>query len=400
MKKTAALLLCLSLLLSLAACSLRSEQETPSETVTTPATAAPKRSESRASVTLRLAVSPDGETAGLDRALAQLKKELPDIAVTTEELTDEALAGELPDLLLLSEAEGRALAAEGRLVELTELAEAAGALASLPAAERALLQTEEGELFLLPAVPAETWCLFANEALFAAHGLALPQSTAELLDCARVFGAAGETLLAVDAEEESVLALLELYLRGEGCSLAALFGGEESPYDEAVLAAAQAICRLQRTNAVVCLEREECETRFHTGEAAAIFAPEREATAARDTLGESAVLLPLPLTGSGEAALSAQPEGWALAVSASSGHQTLAVTAACRLCELLREEPGSDPLSASLAARRAALREIFPIAHASGAGVETAFASGARELLLGTMTPDEFVECAELAFER
>ncbi len=395
MKKTAALLLCLSLLLSLSACSLPfGQRESGGE--------APRASEAparRGSVTLQLAADESG-TAGLDRALAQLKKELPGIGVSRAELTGDTLSGQLPDLLLLSRVEAQRLADEGKLLALTGQPEAADTLSALPAAELAFWQAGEGRLFLLPTAPVETWCLFANEARFAAHGLALPQSAEELLDCARVFGDAGETLLAVDAEEESLLALLELCLRGAGSSLPAIFSGEESPYDEAVLAAAQELYRLQRTNAVVCLTREECETRFHTGEAAVYFAPEHEAAAARDTLGEAAVLLPLPLFGSGETALGAEPGAPVLAVSASSEHPAEAVTAACRLCELLREEPGSDPLSASLSARRAALRELLPAAHAPEASIDAAFASGVKELLLGTMTPDEFVECAELAFER
>ena len=391
MKKITALLLAGLLLSLLAACGLPfAPRSTPEPTPSAPEESAPEP-EPTPSVTLRLAAAVGGEEeARWAYALERLETALPDVAVTF------AAPGEAAELLLLGESEMDARAAAGDLADLAAEPSALALLEALPPALREGAVTPEGELFALPARAAETWCLFFRASRFAAA----PDTPTALFE-----GLAGQdapALLCPD-EDEALLAFFEgVYRSYDERGLNGLFRGETSPYDEAVRQSAYALYRLGRAGAVSLTGADEALAQWETG-AAALFAREGAAGA----LGEEARLLPWGAVRAGEGAF--------LAVAADAAHPSLAAAAACELCRGLaaydlRENAGAcvtlpdeaaagTPLAQELSAYRRALTACVRLEPETAPALAEALSTGVRELLLGTMTPDEFAEIAALALD-
>lgn len=398
MKRVFALLLAGLLTLSLAACglpALRPREAAPNESADPAAEEAPAGG-------LTLTVGTKGETDPdrLDYALKRLRETLPDIAVERAAAEDEA---RLPDLLLLDEDSAAALAASGLLVPLAGERKAEALLARLTETERARALAQGEELYLLPAHGAESWCLFVSDAVFAACGVEAPRGMDELT--AALERARGGAALALCSEDdEALLAFFEGFLSAEdGRGLNALFAGETSPYDESFRRAAEKLYRLGRAGAVTLTDDESRKALWESGALAALFAPEGEAAA----LGKGAHLLPWSpvLAVSGE---------W-LAVSAGCEHREPAVETACLLCEYmaeydaqtgcgagltLKDAPGGDgPLAQELAAYRAGLTELPRLRQETAPALAAGAADGVRELLRGSMTPEEFQEIAAMTLD-
>lgn len=402
MKKILALLLAGLLLASLAACGL---PLAPAATEA-PAEAPEENSQEAASenacagpaVTLRLGAPEDAALcARLDEALEQLRQELPDIAVERVPLAEE----ETCDLLVLSASESAARCAGGSVAELTKEPEAAALFEKLLPAERARLGAK---LTGLPLDAAEFYCFFANKAVFEELGLALPEDIEGLIACARTLAPAGRGLFTADAETGELLFALLLRAH-DGRGAEAVCSGEASPYDQTWWLAADELYRLQRAGAFLAESEEE---------AALLLVPSGEAPRVSELWGEDAALLRFPWAGIGEKALGPAGEPRVLAVSTASEHPTLAVTAACRLCELVSRYDGlygcggvlSEDASGACAPAeeaavcRAGLSAVAEYTLPSEAALAAALEEGVRELCAGRMTPDEFVEFAALSLDR
>ena len=354
MKKLAALLLAGLMTISLAACSLPGLRPAEQEPEPTPAEAP---GESAAPEPLRLRLAIGEEVEGLDDALERLRAARPDLAV--ERVTEEAGA----DLLLLGAEEIAAAAAAGRLAELPELPDGG-----------------------LCARPAQTLCLLINDAAFTAAGIEPPQTAAELPDAAAALSArGGEGLLLCQDDDTTALAFLEGALEACGADgVNALLDGTAAPHDEAVLRAAELLCRLGRGGAVRLLPRGEAEERWRSGGAGAFFAPD-------GTAGPDGALRRLPW---GSVCVDA---GAFLAVSAASGHRTEAADAARFLSEYLsayERRAGGAPEE-----YRETLTELTTLAPEDSPALASALADGVRELLRGAMIPDEFAESAALTLD-
>ena len=400
MKRIAALLLAGLLLLILTACGLPAprqdepaaeETAAPEEIEETPAPAPTP------SVTLRLGTE---KSERLDYALERLQTALPDIAV---ELTAPPAEGEaLPDLLLCAAEDCAAYAADGRLAELTEDAAALALLEKLAPAERALALSDEGALFALPAGGADVWRLCLNGAFFPDG---LPQTVSELLTAA---GTPGTPIALCLDSDEAALAFLEgILTRHDERGINALLRGETSPYDETVRRAADELYRLHRAGGVRLLDAESCEALWLGGEAAATFVRESAAARAAAALGDGLHLLRWSPVLAGE--------GAKLAVSADAAHRSLAVDAACLLCEYLAAydlQRGSGVCTAfpdaaeaqgataqELSALRRETAALTRLAPETNPRLAAALAEGVRELLSGSMTPDEFVEVAAMTLD-
>lgn len=400
MKRVFALLLAGLLMPGLAACGLPALR--PEETTAPPTVSAAPAPENEPGAALTLTVGAEGESdpARLDYALARLGETLPDITVERAASISEAA---LPDLLLLSDEAAPGYAAAGLLAPLAGEPKAEALLARMTETERSRAFTPEGELFLLPAHGAESWCLFVSDAAFAACGVEAPRSMGELTAALeRAHG--GAALALCPDEDEAALAFFEGFLSAEdGRGLNALFAGETSPYDESFRLAADKLYRLARAGAVTLTDDENKNALWSSGEAAALFAPEGEAAA----LGEGAHLLPW------RTVFAAAGEG--LAVSGACEHRELAVETACLLCEYMAEYdaqtgcgagltlpdvPGGDTaLSEELAAYRAGLTELPRLRQETAPALAGAVAEGVRELLRGTVTPEEFQEIAAMALD-
>ena len=398
MKKITALLLAGLLLLSLSACGLpllpgRAPAAEPSAA---PESADPEPEEAAPAVTLYLGAAPadEAESERLDAALTRLREALPDIAV--ERVPLPGAGGALPDLLMPASGERlEELAAAGLLADLAEEPAAAALLKKLIPAERERLPAE-GPVYALPQRGAEFYGLFADGAVFEANGIAAPRTLDELGPAAAALADRGVTALPLCLEDDAAaLAFFEIFLSGfDERGLNALFRGELSPYDRAVWQAADAICRLRRADAATLLSREAAEALRDEGGAALRFAAEREA----------AGLSPLPCR-----AVLAGGEGW-LAVSAASEHRDLAVDAACLLCGFLAEYDlnrggaclalsgeGAEP--GTLGAYRQTLESFTVLEPGISPELAAAAAEGVRELLRGTMTPDEFAEYTAMTLD-
>lgn len=402
MKKILALLLAGLLLASLAACGAPLAPAATGAPAGEPAEAPEESAQESVfegpAVTLRLGAPEDAALcARLDHALEQLRQELPDVAVERVPLAE----GEAYDLLVLSEGESEARCAGGSVAELTKEPEAAALLEKLLPVERARLGAK---LTGLPLDAAEFYVVFANKAVFEERGLALPEDAEGLIACARALAQAGRGLFTSDAETQELLFALLLRAH-DGRGPEAVCGGEASPYDEAWRLAADELYRLQRAGAFIA----ESEA-----EAALLLAPSGEAPRASELWGEDAALLRLPWAGRGENALGPAAEPRVLAVSAASEHPTLAVTAACRLCELVsrydglhgcggvlgEDASGADGAAGEVAACRAELSAVAVYETPGDAAFAAALEEGVRELCAGRMTADEFVEFAALSLDR
>ena len=335
--------------------------------------------------------------ARLDEALEQLRQELPDIAVERVPLAEE----ETCDLLVLSASESAARCAGGSVAELTKEPEAAALFEKLLPAERARLGAKHTGL---PLDAAEFYCFFANKAVFEELGLALPEDIEGLIACARTLAPAGRGLFTADAETGELLFALLLRAH-DGRGAEAVCSGEASPYDQTWWLAADELYRLQRAGAFLAESEEE---------AALLLVPSGEAPRVSELWGEDAALLRFPWAGIGEKALGPAGEPRVLAVSTASEHPTLAVTAACRLCELVSRYDGlygcggvlSEDASGACAPAeeaavcRAGLSAVAEYTLPSEAALAAALEEGVRELCAGRMTPDEFVEFAALSLDR
>lgn len=403
MKRTIALLLAGLLLLGLASCGLPIAQgeEKAAETD------APEESAAQGpAITITLGIeAKETDEARLEAALEKLRRTLPDIAV---ERVQPSPGAALPDLLLLDDESAAAYAASGLLADLSEEPLAAALLEQMTPADRTRAVDAGGACYALPARGAETWCLFIDDGAFRAAGTEPPRSREELTAALAAAARTGRTLVLCPEEDEAALAFFEGFLtvRDER-GLNALFRGESGPYDESLRLAADELYRLSRAGAVSLMTAEEAAACWQAGEAAAIFVRERQASAAVAALGEDAHLLPLPGV--------VLREGESLAVSAASEHRALAVETGCLLCKCLAEfdrqtgcgacltlpgeTAGSAPLTRELTAYRSETEAFTRLEPERAPALAEALAEGVRELLRGTMTPDEFAEAAGLALD-
>ncbi len=402
MKKYTALLLA-GLLLILTACGLPlpSREEPAAGETAAPEELEPEPTPTPVptpSVTLRLGADDGG--ARLAYAVDRLRTALPDIAVELTALPAEGEA--LPDLLLCGADRCAAWAGQGLLAELTEEPAALALLDRLAPAERPAARSDEDALFALPARGADVWRLYLNGAFFPDG---LPQTVSELTAAAGKLAA--PIALCLDGDGAALAFFEGVLTRHDERGINALLRGETSPYDETVHRAADELYRLGRAGAAALLDAEACEALWLGGGAAAIFAPESDAARFAEALGGELHLLRWSPVLAGE--------GEKLAVSADTAHRALAVDTACLLCEYLAAYDLQQGCGACAAipdaaeTEGAAAQELTALRRETAAltrlepdrqpRLAAALAEGVRELLNGSMTPDEFVEAAAMTLD-
>ena len=163
-------------------------------------------------VTLKLYAnySDDQEKDTLDRAIAEMKKEMPNVTVEIEPASQDdgqklktyAASGNLPDIFKSDGVDIETFNKSGNLVQLDEYAKEAGITDDILDAYKDALYMSDGHIYAVPWQSPWVNAFYANKAVFEENGVKIPENYDEFLTAVKTFNEKGVLPYALFGKEK------------------------------------------------------------------------------------------------------------------------------------------------------------------------------------------------------
>jgi raffinose/stachyose/melibiose transport system substrate-binding protein len=355
-----------AVMIGTAACqSANSSSTAPASTApaSTASTASTDSSASSADTTpvtyhLMVAYSQDSEKAPADWAVAQLKKEFPNVTIQiTPQLQDNGVSlkaqiatGDVPDFFSISPDQMPDAIQVKAILDLTSAATQYNVKADMtPLSVANQLTYTDGKVWAIPFAGTQVDLLFYNKKLFADNNIKVPTNFPEFLTAVQSFKKLGITPIALDGKEYwPIGAFFDSFaMRVNPQGMLALNNGtakaSDADYTDCINKMAQLISagcfQAGATNTDYDAER----ALFHGGKAAMMYNGEWELSDGVTAMGaDEAYLDVFPTTDPGNEAankycMPGAAEMGGIAVSAKAQDPTLAAHVACELAKFLSQ---------------------------------------------------------------
>jgi raffinose/stachyose/melibiose transport system substrate-binding protein len=338
MKKVLTLVLCISIIVVLAACSKKSTTDTasPSSGVTV-APAATDKAAADKPVKLRIyAQYADEDTkTPYDYAAAELKKAMPNVQLELEiqaqddgqKLKTYAATGNLPDIFQTGLDQINTFKKSNNILVLDEYVDKFKFKDKMQPTAMNTLYSDDGHAYAFPYAGNELALIYYNKELFTKNNVKVPTTFDEMMTAVKAFKAAGVTPMALFAKEKwPDVALYDMFAtRYNPTSILDLDKGKAKITDPAYKSAAQNVVDLVKAGLLpkgaTNLNYDQAAALFHEGKAAMFVNGQWEIEAATKALGDKAGFMYYP------AADAASYEKLKYAFSGSGGPGGYAVSA-------------------------------------------------------------------------
>lgn len=171
-----------------------------------------KEADTGENVTLKLYAnySDDQEKDTLDRAIEEMKKEMPNVMVEIEPASQDdgqklktyAASGNLPDIFKSDGVDIETFNKSNTLVELDEYAKEAGIIDDIADAYKDALYMSDGHIYAVPWQSPWVNSFYANKKVFEENGVKIPQNYDEFLTAVKTFNEKGVLPYALFGKEK------------------------------------------------------------------------------------------------------------------------------------------------------------------------------------------------------
>lgn len=270
---------------------------TGSTTVTEEATPAPEKA-----VKLRIYAqySDDDTKLPYDYAVAELKKEMPNVELELEiqaqddgqKLKTYAATGNLPDIYQAGTDIINTFKKSGNILELDQYADVYDFKSKMFPSTMNTLISDDGHIYAYPYAGNEFMLLYYNKELFEKNNVKVPTTYDELMTAVQTFTKAGITPLALFAKEKwPTVALYDVFAtRVEPQGILKLQSGEASPSDPAYKQATEEIYNLVQAGLLpkgaTNLNFDQAASLFYEGKAAMFLNGQWEISTSTEKLGD------------------------------------------------------------------------------------------------------------------
>lgn len=261
------------------------------------ATAAPEKA-----VKLRIYAqySDDDTKLPYDYAVAELKKEMPNVELELEiqaqddgqKLKTYAATGNLPDIYQAGTDIINTFKKSGNILELDPYADLYDFKSKMYPSTMNTLISEDGHIYAYPYAGNEFMLLYYNKELFEQNNVKVPTTYDELMTAVQTFTKAGVTPLALFAKEKwPTVALYDVFAtRVEPQGILKLQSGAASPSDPAYKQAAEQIYNLVQAgllpDGATNLNFDQAASLFYEGKAAMFLNGQWEIATSTEKLGD------------------------------------------------------------------------------------------------------------------
>ncbi|MCL6601599.1 MAG: extracellular solute-binding protein [Paenibacillus sp.] len=263
------------------------------------ATAAPQEN-----VKLRIYAqySDDDTKLPYDYAVAELKKEMPNVELELEvqaqddgqKLKTYAATGNLPDIFQAGVDIINTFKKSGNILELDKYTDLYDFKDKMFSSTMNTLTSDDGHVYAFPYAGNEFMLLYYNKELFEKNNIKVPTTYDELMTAVKGFNAAGVTPLALFAKEKwPTVALYDMFVtRQEPAGIVKLDKGLASPSDPAYKDAAEKIVELVNAGLLpkgaTNLNYDQAASLFYEGKAAMFLNGQWEIASSTEKLGDKA----------------------------------------------------------------------------------------------------------------
>jgi len=349
MKKGLSLLLVLVMVMGmLAGCSQPApETSAPAESAET-STEAPKEE----NVTLRIYAqySDDDTKVPYDYAVAELAKAYPNVTLELDiqaqddgqKLQTYAATGNLPDIFQVGLSQIETFKESGNILVLDDYAKSTGYLDKSQPSASNIIYNEDGHIYAFPYAGNELVVWYYNKAIFAEHGVEVPETYEELLAAIEVFNANDVIPMSIFAKEKWITtALYDVFAtRFDPAGITKLDSGKGKASEDAYVKAAETIQELVEAGmfpeGATNLNYDQAASLFYEGKAAMFLNGQWEVEGSTEKLGDNADWMWYPVMKGYEGNKTAMSGGGApggYAVSPHSEHKELAAEVAAFISE-------------------------------------------------------------------
>lgn len=299
MKKIALTLLSLSLIF-LSACG--SAGNSANDKTTTAVKEEKKATDGDAKVKLRIYAqySDDDTKLPYDYAVAELKKEMPNVELELEvqaqddgqKLKTYAATGNLPDIYQAGTDIINTFKKSGNILELDQYADVYDFKEKMFPSTMNTLVSEDGHIYAYPYAGNEFMLLYYNKEIFQNNNIKVPTTYDELMTATVELNKVNITPLALFAKEKwPTVSLYDAFVtRVDPGGILKLQSGEASPSDPAYKQAAEKISELVKAgllpNGATNLNYDQAASLFYEGKAAMFFNGQWEIATSTEKLGD------------------------------------------------------------------------------------------------------------------
>lgn len=363
MKKLLALLMATIMVLALAGCAT---EEPTTEKATTNDTKTETKTEDKADdkeaaapadekVTLRIYAqySDDDTKVPYDYAVEQLAIEYPNVELELEiqaqddgqKLQTYAATGDLPDIFQVGLSQINTFKESGNILVLDDYVASTGFGDKIVPSASNLLWNEDGHAYAFPYAGNEVVLLYYNKAIFEEHGVAVPETMADLKAAIETFNENDIIPLSIFAKEKWItVALYDLIAtRFAPEGITAMDRGEakasDQPYADAAALLEELVTLGLVADSATTTNYDQAASLFYEGKAAMFINGQWEIQASTEKLGDNADWMWYPVADDASAQYaiggSGSPGGYA--VSPTSEHIDLAAEVAAFISEKYAE---------------------------------------------------------------
>lgn len=244
--------------------------------------------------------SDDDTKTPYDYAVAELKKEMPNVELELEvqaqddgqKLKTYAATGNLPDIYQANLDIISTFKKSGNILELDKYVDELGFKDKMFSSTMNTLYDQDGHAYAFPYAGNEFMLLYYNKELFEQNGVKVPTTYDELMTAVNTFNAAGITPLSLFAKEKwPTVALYDFFVtRNEPQGILKLNNGEASASDPAFKEAAEKIVELVQAGLLpkgaTNLNYDQAASLFYEGKAAMFLNGQWEIATSTEKLGD------------------------------------------------------------------------------------------------------------------
>ena len=276
---------------------------------------AEKTQTSDSTVTLKLYAnySDEQEKDTLDRAIEEMKKEMPNVTIEIEpaaqddgqKLKTYAASGNLPDIFKSDGVDIETFNKSGALVQLDEYAKEAGIIDSISDAYKEALYMSDGHIYAVTWQSPWVNSFYANKKVFEENGIKIPTNYPEFLSAVKAFNEKGVLPYALFGKEKQWC--LHLYdimaTRKAHDGIAALDDNTARASDDAYLDAAKKLIELVNAGMlskdVFNTTYDQAEALFTSGKAAMFMTGTWALKGLEEQMGDNIEVMYYPLADAG-----------------------------------------------------------------------------------------------------